>query len=66
MNTLYCYLANERNLIKTSEKLSIHRNTLIYRVNKLKDAMEYDINEPYTREYIYLSLMLVKNCIYEF
>ncbi len=66
VNTLYCYLANERNLIKTSEKLSIHRNTLIYRVNKLKDAMEYDINEPYTREYIYLSLMLVKNCIYEF
>ena len=66
MNTLYCYLANERNLIKTSEKLSIHRNTLIYRVNKLKDAMEYDINEPYTREYIYLSLMLMKNCSYEF
>lgn len=63
MNTLYSYLANERNLVKTSEELSIHRNTLLYRVNKLKDIMEYDINESYTREYLYLSLMVLKNCI---
>lgn len=61
VNTLYSYLINERNLVKTSEDLAIHRNTLLYRVNKLKDLMKYDINEPYTREYMHLSLMGIKN-----
>ena len=34
IDTLYTYLTNEKSLTKTSQLLSLHRNTLIYRMKK--------------------------------
>lgn len=56
LNTLYTYLSQERSLLKASEELCIHRNTLLYRINKLSDDMSYDLNDPYTREYMLISI----------
>ncbi|MFZ7133277.1 MAG: PucR family transcriptional regulator [Eubacteriales bacterium] len=57
--TLKEYLHHERSLLHSSEKLFIHRNTLLYRINKIIENMAYDINKPYTREYILISIRIL-------
>lgn len=42
LQTLREYLQCERSLLKASENLFIHRNTLLYRINKIIDNMDYD------------------------
>lgn len=41
---IYLYLRNDIN--KTSSALHVHRNTLIYRLNKIRDLTEVEIDEP--------------------
>lgn len=41
--TLDAYLDNNCNLLKTASILMIHRNTLIYRIEKIKEITGYDI-----------------------
>ncbi len=36
---------NNLNLIKTSEALIIHRNTLVYRINKINNLLNLDIRK---------------------
>lgn len=36
---LFCYLINDRNLIKTSKALFMHRNTLLNKINKITDIV---------------------------
>lgn len=40
----YLYLRNDIN--KTSNALHVHRNTLIYRLNKIRDLTEVEIDDP--------------------
>lgn len=44
LQTLKEYYINNRNLTITSEKLNIHKNTLIYRINIIKDLLKKDLN----------------------
>lgn len=46
LETLRVYLMNDCNLVKTSKALFIHRNTLIYRLNKIKNQLKGDLEEP--------------------
>ncbi len=57
---LKSYLANERSLVKTAAALFVHQNTLVYRVKKLLDALEYDMEEDYTRDYMKLSIRILE------
>lgn len=41
---IYLYLRNDIN--KTSSALHVHRNTLIYRLNKIRDLTEVEIDDP--------------------
>lgn len=45
IQTVYEYLKNNNNLIKTSQVLYIHRNTLINRLNKIQAVTGKDINQ---------------------
>ena len=59
-NTLYVYLKNERSIAYTSNELHIHRNTLIYRVGKLKEICEFDLNDSHLRQRLTLSFYILK------
>ncbi len=60
IDTLYSYLTNERSITNTAQEMYLHRNTLIYRIKKIIDLLEYDINDVYTRDYIILSIKVLK------
>ena len=45
MLTLMAYLDNHQNLATTSRQLFIHRNTLLYRVEKIESLLGYSLNE---------------------
>lgn len=54
------YLLNERDIPKTAEKLIIHRTTLIYRLKKLRSLMNVDLEDPWKRLYLTLSLWILE------
>lgn len=57
--TLRAYLRNNGSLVNTSKELFIHRNTLVYRINKITQMCHYDINDEYNRDYLKLSMHMV-------
>lgn len=46
VNTLRTYLKLQYNVADTSRKLFIHRNTMLYRLTKIQEILNYDINDP--------------------
>lgn len=47
--TLYCFLINERNAVKTAKELYIHRNSLAYRIRKINELTQLDLSDPLVR-----------------
>ena len=58
--TLRQYLLLERDIPKTSEKLIIHRTTLLYRLKKIQSLMHLDLEDPWQRLYLMLSLWILE------
>ena len=58
--TLMAYLRWERNVTAAAAALYLHRNTLLYRLHKLRDLLPADWDDPDTREYALLSLRLLE------
>lgn len=46
MATLKAYLSNHFNIATTSRELFIHRNTMLYRLEKIQDLLSIDIYDP--------------------
>jgi sugar diacid utilization regulator len=59
--TLREYLLNERDIPKTSEKLIIHRTTLLYRLKKIHAMLNVNLEDPWERLYLTLSLWILEN-----
>lgn len=57
---LKAYLDNERNISGTAKALYMHRNTLVYRLEKLASLLTADLENPYERDYLKLSLYIVE------
>ncbi len=53
--TLRQFLLNERSVQQTAERMYLHRNTMVYRVRKLTELLQYDLDDSYTREYMRVS-----------
>ncbi|MDN5311476.1 MAG: PucR family transcriptional regulator, purine catabolism regulatory protein, partial [Thermoanaerobacteraceae bacterium] len=49
LNTLRVYLDCTGKHNMAAEKLFIHRNTLNYRLNKIREILDCDLNDPSTR-----------------
>ncbi len=54
-DVLYTYLLNERNAAETSKSLYIHRNTMLYKVKKIKEITGQDLESPLLRERLIFS-----------
>lgn len=60
LKTLHYYLNNNCNLLKTSESLFIHRNTLIYRLNLIRNKLYKNIDDSLVRHELFLSIIAAK------
>lgn len=58
--TLKVFLDNERSVSKTAEALFTHRNTVIYRLKKIEEALGYSLDDLYIREYCRLSIRVLE------
>lgn len=61
LETLYVYLACERSYVKTSELLNLHRNTIVYRINKIEGIINLDLDSIHGRLQILLSSLIISN-----
>lgn len=57
-NTLTCWFENNLDNNKTAKQLFIHRNSLRYRLNKIGEICELDLDNHAHRVWLYVSLML--------
>ncbi len=58
---LFTFLMCDRNISETSRQLYIHRNTIIYKLNQVKDLIGTDwVENPYTRHSLLSSCMLLR------
>ena len=63
-NTLRSYLIHERNIPKTAEALIIHRTTLTYRLQKISETFNLNLDDPYQRLYLLFSFFLLDTAGY--
>ena len=56
--TVWCYLKNGCNLSATASELSVHKNTMLYRLKKIEDLLEIDLNDFNTRLALELSFSI--------
>lgn len=57
LETMEAYILCNGNISKTSSQLYIHRNTCIYRISRIKELFQIDLDNAYTRAE-------VLNCLY--
>jgi hypothetical protein len=63
VHCLYHYFLNGRNISATAEAIHVHRNTLIYRLNKAEEILNIDIKKPSVKQdfLFIISCLIVKN-----
>ena len=55
---LYAYLKNERRARETADEVHMHRNNVVYRMNRIEEAYGIDLNDPRIRLNLLLSYMI--------
>jgi purine catabolism regulator len=58
LKTLEAFFACHGNLSQTAELLIVHRNTLLYRMNRINEIAKIDLNRPETRLALHLALTI--------
>jgi len=56
--TLYFYLRNNCNMAETSRQMHLHRNSLLYRLNQIKELADIRFDDPDIREHLLFSFYL--------
>ncbi|GEM_PF-3869214 len=59
LETLKVYLNSMGNIGNSAQILHIHRNTMLYRINKIEDLLSMELNEPSVFMRLLLSLHLI-------
>jgi hypothetical protein len=57
--TLRAYLEHDRSLTRTAQALFIHKNTLLYRLGRIRELIECDLDDPDERLLLRLSFRLL-------
>ncbi len=58
--SLQVYLQRERSLKAASEELHIHRNTLVYRIERISKIADLPLDDPQSRMHVLLSCMILR------
>ena len=58
--TLWAYLMQDRSVTRTVQMLFVHKNTLLYRLRRIEDSLQYSFSDPYTRSYMRFSFLLLE------
>ncbi|QKY71136.1 CdaR family transcriptional regulator [Lentibacillus sp. CBA3610] len=56
--TLYVYLQTDSNTTEAARKLFIHSNTMNYRLKRIREIAEFDLNDPSQKTAVYLDLVI--------
>lgn len=59
--TLKVYLENNMNLLHSAEELFIHRTTLFYRINRIKETLDLDLTDKKIRLTLLMSFRILDN-----
>lgn len=60
VKTLYYYLLEERSLMKAGEVIGVHRNSIVYRMNKIEETYNFNLEDREVRKNLIASLELFK------
>jgi hypothetical protein len=60
VRTLRTYLECERSIKKAAEKLYVHRNTILYRIDQIRNMELFDLENDGERQYLLVSLLVEK------
>jgi len=60
LDILTAYFENECSIINTARSLYCHKNTMTYKINKIKDILGYDILDNENRMKIMISIHIMK------
>jgi purine catabolism regulator len=58
VKTIDAYFDHHGNISQTAESLFIHRNTLLYRLDRIQELTRHDLNQSNMRLALHLSLKL--------
>lgn len=58
IKTLEAFFEEDGNLSQTAKKLNIHRNTLLYRMDRIAQIGSFDLTNPETRLAVHLALKI--------
>lgn len=58
--TLWAYLLQDRSVTRTVQMLFVHKNTLLYRLRRIEESLQYSFSDPYTRSYMRFSFLLLE------
>ena len=59
LKTLYAYLLCGGNYTDTANYLGLHRNSLIYRMNRIQGIIKTDLNDVHNRHFLLISYLLM-------
>ncbi|NLY39330.1 MAG: hypothetical protein GX044_08540 [Firmicutes bacterium] len=57
--TLRVYMNNDKNLVESAKALFIHRNTLVYRINKIMEIINLDLNNENIKSHLLISFVMI-------
>ena len=57
---LYYYLCLERNISLVAKQVHMHRNSVIYRVQKIHDMLSLDLDDPEVRLRLLISFKILE------
>jgi carbohydrate diacid regulator len=63
LKTIKGYFINDMKIGETAKMMYVHRNTIMYRLNKLKKMYGIDITKPYECTKIYLAILIYEENI---
>ncbi|MCS6871377.1 MAG: helix-turn-helix domain-containing protein [Anaerolineae bacterium] len=58
LQTLEAFLESNGNATQTADKLSVHRNTLLYRMSRIQDILKLDLDQTDVRLAVHLALKI--------